>query len=266
MKRLFGLGFLSVFAGLFLLLTVAPAAWADTIVRAFNSDEELQPGWVVALDEDSPNTVVAAPASDPSKIFGAVIDPSRAPLTLQPQQGLKVFVATSGSYPVLVTTQNGPINPGDYISMSSTNGIGAKATTQSYVLGQALEKFDGNNNVITAAQDGAAIGRVTVSIIPGKNPLVRSEIAIPAPLRRAGEAIAGKNVSALRIYASLAVFAATAFITAGLLWAGVRNGMISIGRNPLSKPLIMKGLLQVVAVSVLVFVIGVFAVYLLLRL
>ncbi|MBA3757470.1 hypothetical protein H0X09_01230 [Candidatus Saccharibacteria bacterium] len=244
-----------------------PVVYADTIVRAFNSKDSLQPGWVVAVDKDQANTVEAAPANDPSRIYGVVIDPSRAPVTLQPEQGLKVYVATSGSYQVLVTTQNGSINPGDYISISSTNGIAAKATSeQSYVLGQALEKFDGDNNVISAGEEGDAIGRVTVSIVPGKNPLVKSAVAVPAPLRRAGEAIAGKNVTPLRIYAALAVFTVTALIAVSILWIGVRSGMISIGRNPLSRHSIIQGLMQVVIVAVLVFAVGIFGVYLLLRL
>lgn len=245
---------------------VAPLA-ADTIVRAFNSKETLQPGWVVALDKDTANTVDVAPADNPNKIYGVVIDPSRAPATLQPQQGLKIFVATSGSYPVLVTTQNGLISPGDYISMSSTNGIAAKATPdQPYILGQALEEFDGDTNVITGGTSGEAIGRIMASITPGRNPLTENKVAIPEPLRRAGEAIAGKNVTPLRIYAASAVFVATAVIVASILWVGVRSGMISIGRNPLSKHSIIQGLIQVIIVAVLVFAAGIFAVYLLLRL
>lgn len=240
---------------------------ADTIVRAYSSKENIQPGWVVALAQDAVNTVEASPAEDPSRILGVVIDPSRAPVTLQPQAGLKVFVATDGTYPVLVTTQNGPIKPGDYISMSATNGIAARATDDhSYILGQALEAFDGDKNVITAAGDGAAIGRINVSIMPGKNPLVKASTAVPEPLRRAGEAIAGKNVTPLRIYAALAVFVASAVIASSILWVGVRSGMISIGRNPLSRHSIIQGLLQVIVVAVMVFAIGVFAVYLLLRL
>lgn len=219
------------------------------------------------MAQDAVSTVEVSPADDPSRILGVVIDPSRAPATLQPQAGLKVFVATDGTYPVLVTTQNGPIKAGDYISMSATNGIAAKATEdQPYILGQALEAFDGDNNVITAARGGAAIGRINVSVMPGKNPLVKASTAIPEPLRRAGEAIAGKNVTPLRIYAALAIFIASALIATSLLWVGVRSGMISIGRNPLSRHSIIQGLLQVVVVSVFVFAIGVFAVYLLLRL
>jgi hypothetical protein len=245
----------------------AGLARADTIVRGFNANGSLQPGWIVALSQSSASTVEPAPANDPSRIYGIVIDPAQAPATLQSQAGQKIFVATSGTYPVLVNTQNGTINPGDYVSISSTDGIGAKATNQqSNVLGQALEKFNGSSNLVSSGTSGLPIGRIEVTIIPGKNPLIANQIAIPAPLRRAGEAIAGKNISALRIYAALLVFIIMSFIAATLLWGGVRSGMISIGRNPLSKHSIIQGLVQVIIVAVLVFIIGVFAVYLLLKL
>jgi hypothetical protein len=91
-------------------------------------------------------------------------------------------------------------------------------------------------------------------------------VAIPAPLKRFGQAVAGKNVSALRIYASILFFIITAAIAFGVLWAGVRNGMISIGRNPLSKKSIMGGLVQVIIVAFGVFIVGMVGVYLLLKL
>jgi hypothetical protein len=249
------------------VISIVGLVKADTIVRGYSSKTSLQPGWVVALSEDAINTVEAVPAKDSSKIYGVVVDPSKAPVTLQPNQGQRVFVATSGAYPVLVNTQNGPISPGDLISMSNTDGIGAKANNQeSTILGQALESFDGKTNVIATGEGGAAIGRVNVNITPGKNPLVKSTSAVPSVLRRAGEAIAGKNVTAVRIYAALVIFLVTAFIAGMVLWTGVRSGIISIGRNPLSRHLIFKGLIQVIIVAVIVFVIGLFAVYLLLKL
>jgi hypothetical protein len=252
-------------AAIFSLL--AATAWADTIVRGFDAVTTISPGWVVSLTKKQPNAVELTPAKDSSRIYGVVIDPSQAPVTLQPQQGRRIFVATNGTYPVLVSAVNGKVNPGDYLSMSKTDGIAAKATPdQTTILGQALEKFDGVNSVITKGEHGESIGRVSASIAPGRNPLSSNFAAIPAPLRRAGEAIAGKNVTPPRIYGALAVFLVTAAIAISVLISGVRNGMISIGRNPLSKTPILRGLFQVTIVAVVVFGIGVFAVYLLLKL
>jgi hypothetical protein len=220
---------------------------------------------IVALTENSNDTVESSTGNNPSKIYGVVIDPSQAPLTVQ-KKGEQVFVATGGNYPTFVSTENGNIKSGDYVSISSINGVGSKAGDQPTVLGKATEDFSGNSRVITTTSDGKKIGRITVSIIPGKNPLVKDTVAIPAPLKRFGQAVAGKNISALRIYIALAIFVVTAIIALSVLMIGVKSSITAIGRNPLSRKYILSGLFQVVTVAVLVFIVGMFGVYLLLRL
>ena len=249
-----------------MLFSLTAGASADTIVRSFNASGALQPGWIVALSKKAPQTVELAPASDSQRIYGVVIDPSQAPLTLRDNQGQKAFVATNGTYPVLVNTQQGAIRPGDFVSISRDDGIGAKATNrQDYILGQALEGYDGQKGVISG-QGEAAVGRVAVTITPGRNPIAKNVAAVPEPLRRIAESLGAHDLSPLRIYASLVVFLATAVLAASILMAGVRSGMIAIGRNPLSRHYIIQGLLQVIGVAIGVFIIGVFAVYLLLKL
>jgi len=51
-----------------------------------------------------------------------------------------------------------------------------------------------------------------------------------------------------------------------VLYGGIRSSIISIGRNPLAKKSIVRGLIQVITVGVIILVIGLFSVYLLLRL
>ena len=75
-----------------------------------------------------------------------------------------------------------------------------------------------------------------------------------------------KKVSAARIYLGLAVLALTTVITGNLVYSGVRSGMISVGRNPLSKKSIIKSLIQTVIAGLIIFIVGVLAVYLLLKL
>jgi hypothetical protein len=255
---------LLVFGSVFLFPSLASA---DIILNSFKAKDSLAPGWIVALDQKDQNTILAAPASDSSRIYGVVVDPSQVPFTVQKQtDGQQYFVATTGSYPVLVNAENGAISPGDYISLSSTDGIGAKATFgQSYVLGKALEKFDGKNNVITKDSSGVAIGRINVTIGPSKSPLVKNDVAVPSALKKVGEGIAGKDVAAIRIYTAMFIFFMTALVSAVILWVGVRGGMVAIGRNPLSRRYIIRGLIQVISIAVLIFLVGVVGVYLLLK-
>jgi hypothetical protein len=244
---------------------VIPFAHADTIVRGFNAKGTLEPGFIVELSGKSSDTVEISTANNPSKIYGVVIDPAQAPLTVQ-KKGAQVFVATGGNYPVLVSTQEGIIKTGDYIAISATDGIGSKAKDQPTVLGRALDNFDGRSNVITSTAGGYKVGRINVSIIPGKNPLVKDNVAIPSVLKRFGQAIAGKNISAMRIYAALVIFVIASIIALTVLVVGIRSSIIAIGRNPLSKKSILRGLFQVITVAFLVFIVGMGGVYLLLRL
>jgi hypothetical protein len=240
-------------------------AHADTIVRGFKASGSVDPGLIVSLSKKSKSSVEASPGNDSTRIYGVAIDPSQAPVTVQ-SSGPQVFVATGGNYPVLVTDQNGPIKTGDYISISSINGIGAKANSDEIlILGRAVDAFDGKSGVITTTSDKHSIGRITVSIVPGKNPLVRDTVAIPGPLKRIGQAIAGKNISAIRIWAALAVFTIAAIIAISVLTVGIRSSITAIGRNPLSKKRIMTGLVQVIFMAAIVLISGIFGVYLLLK-
>ena len=243
----------------------AVPALADNLAQGFSAKGNLSAGMMVALAKNSENTVEVAPAADSSRIFGVVIDPRDAPLILNRNSGDQIFVTSSGTYQVLVDTERGPVAIGDYVSISSTDGIGAKATfSQSLVLGQAATAFDGKTGSITKV--GAyPVGKVTVTINPRKNPLVKNDIAIPLFLRKLGEGIAGKPISAIHIYAALAFLAAAITIATSMLAAGVRGGMIALGRNPLNRGPIMNSMFKVVSASVLIFVIGLAGVYLLLK-
>jgi hypothetical protein len=55
-------------------------------------------------------------------------------------------------------------------------------------------------------------------------------------------------------------------VSGSLIYSGIRSGMIAIGRNPLSKKSIVRGIIQVVIVGLIIFLVGVFGVYLLLKL
>lgn len=256
--------------GLFLAAALAIptlTAGADTLIQGFKTKTTLQPGWVVAISKTAPDSVELASAKDPSRIYGVVIDPSNAPVTLH-RQNNQVFVATDGNYEVLVSTQNGAINVGDYLALSSIDGIASRASDQqTFVLGKALQSFDGVQGSLTSDKNGFALGRIKADISHTKNPLLKDDVLLPQSLRRIGAAIAGKgSVSPLRIYTALAALIITTTLSVSILWIGVRGGMVALGRNPLSQHSIFKGLVQVTLASILIFIIGLFGVYLLLRL
>jgi len=262
LRHWLGLSLLSFFVAVGLM--AGSMALADSIVRSFSSQGKLQPGWIVALGDSSSTTVKAAPANNPSEIYGVVINSASADISIS-HTGQNVYVATSGNYPVLVSAAQGKIAKGDYISMSDIDGIGGKADSQvEVVVGRATTGFDGQKNVLTSV-NGEAIGQVTVSVDPGHNPILKN-VSIPGPLQKVGNAIAGREISPARIYGALGIFGLGAILTSGILFVGIRSGITAIGRNPLSRRSILQGLFQVVGVAVMVFVLDLVGVYLLLRL
>lgn len=253
-----------------LILLVLPlsllgtAVHADTISKTFGSDKTIAPGYVVALSKTNSNKVELATSKELSRIYGVVISPTDSPVTLQTGNG-QVVVSTNGSYSVFVSLDGGVVNAGDYLSMSLTNGVAAKANNaQDYILGRAISGFNGSQGVLSGSGQNA-VGKIPVVVSPGKNPLAKSEPSVPGPLLRIANSLAGRPVSPQRIYTALAIFLISLIVAASLIYVGVRSSMISIGRNPLSKHSIMRGLTQVVVASALVFSAGLLGVYLLVR-
>lgn len=81
-------------------------------------------------------------------------------------------VALVGRVPVKVTTENGPIVAGDFLTSSSTPGAAMKATKAGPVIGQALEGYDGSAGQIgsvvvfvnTTNYNGVAINEQLTSL------------------------------------------------------------------------------------------------------
>ena len=246
---------------------------AQAVTQGFGADTVLQRGAIVRLKDSDHTKVENLSINNAETMYGVVVDPNDAPVTLS-EEGQKVFVATTGKYEVLVSAQNGPIKSGDYITISSINGVGMKANNkQSIVVGRAFADFDGANDSIASAKfndNGTervmAIGRIMADVTVMKNPLLVTETSLPGFLRKVAETTAGKPVDSGRVYLGLLVFLASAVIAGNLIYGGVRSSIISIGRNPLSKRSIVRSMAQVVLTGLIIFVSGIFGVYLLLKL
>ena len=248
-------------------------------LQGYGSDGSLQDGSVVQLDKTSSSKVVAASDKNMQGMYGVTVDRGQLSLTVESDLPNEVYVATSGTYQVLVSNQNGVIKSGDYVTISAVDGIAMKAGTkdqQPMVLGRAAGNFDGKANVLgqvplkntNGSSAGTAdIGLLSVAIDIKPNPNVLStKTNLPPFLQKIGQEIARKQVSPLRMYISIAVTGMTIIVALVVLYAGVRSAVMAIGRNPLSKKSIFRGLAEVILTGFIILIIGLFAVYLLLKL
>lgn len=106
-------------------------------------DQDLMPGELLTMDANIKNGVKRTAGANDQKIVGVV---STSPALLiggTDGQGTAVPVALTGRVPVLVSSENGPIQPGDPLTSSSTPGVAMKALTSGYVIGRAMGSFDG---------------------------------------------------------------------------------------------------------------------------
>lgn len=259
------------------LFFVATPVIAQTITQGYFVDESsvsIQNGMVVALKDGDSTKIEPINNSQATRAHGVVVGTGDSAFVLS-EENQKVYVASSGKFSVLVSDQNGTIRQGDFISLSSVTGIAMKSDEfQEIVLGKAIDAYDGSVGKISEATIKDAqgndkllkIGRIRVDIQIMRNPILKSTASLPSFLKDASEYVAGKPVNPIRVYISLAVIIAAASVSGALIYSGVRAGMIAIGRNPLSKKSIIRGIIQVIIVAIIIFIIGIFGVYLLLKL
>lgn len=261
-----------------LLVSSLAMAEGATNLQGYSATKHLNIGTIVELTDAKSQTVQPATQPNMENMFGVSVDQNQLSFKLSNSK-LKneTYVAISGTYNVLVSDQNGSINKGDYITMSAIDGIGMLADTkQKTVLGRSQATFDGKSASLGQStlkdKDGKTNQRVAVGLIPvainiTRNPQIEStKVDVPEFLEKLGQQIAEKQVSPIRIYLSMAITAASIIIALVMLYSGVRSAIVSIGRNPMSKKSIFRALAEVILTSILILVIGLFAVYLLLRL
>ena len=248
------------------------------ITQSYNANTNVESGMIVELDKKDSTTVVPITVSDITGMLGVVVPASNATIALTPAEPKtqQVLVANTGRVLALVSNQNGPIKIGDFITASAVAGVAMKANDQqTEVLGKAAGNFSGTSNVIgqvalkstSGGVSTVSIGEIPIDLSISHNPLFqRTPDYVPSVLAKAAVAVAQHPVTASKIYLSIAILVITAVVTGNMLYSGVRSGMIAVGRNPLSRKSIIKSLIETVIAGLIIFVVGVFAVYLLLKL
>ena len=261
-----------IVAGILFVVSGMSGAHAEDVSQGYQTDDTLQNGQIVRIKPGDKAKVEALPQEKESDMFGVVISSNESPVSLSDPDKTEVFVATQGRYNVLVNTQNGEIKPGDGIVVSSVKGVGMKSDDLHRLLvGTALQGFADNSNADghVKLSDGrtVAVGRIVVDITVKRNPAFSGDTiaGVPHALSRLAYAVTDKPVTAFRIYAGLFIMGLCMLVAGAVLYSGIHGGMNSVGRNPLAKNAIMRNMIGVTLMSLIVVSIGLFAVYLLLK-
>jgi hypothetical protein len=254
------------------LLSAAPVF--ASLSQGYATTSAVATGSLVALDAKSSGSVVIADLNNAARLFGVVVAPSSASISLTDSSAGtgQVQVATTGTAQVLVTNAGGDIHSGDYISISQVAGVGQKAgSTSTRVIGTALADFTGSGDGVTkrTIDDGTgkkevAIGQIPVGIYVSSYTATdgKQSYVVPNWLQNLTNTLAGKAVSPVRIIIAGLILIVALISISVLLYSAVRNSIISIGRNPLSRNGVLKGMLTIGTIAIAMLAVTAIAMYL----
>lgn len=203
------------------------------------------------------------------KIFGVIAE---QPLLVYRSETKGKPVVRSGVTIVNVTTLNGPLKYGDYITSSQIPGKGQKAQESGYVLGIALASFDGNG----APEVDGPRGKVGLGKIPVAIRIEYAELTNPRVAGRLFGFIGTtlfENISDPKQFGNVVRYMAAGLILllsstfAFLTFArSIPKSIEAIGRNPLAKSTIQLSMVINIILLVVTGLIGIVASILIIRL
>jgi hypothetical protein len=257
-----------------LLVSATAYAASGAISQSYQtSTTNLTQGTLLSLTATGSNVVEPASSSNnASYLVGIAANKPLVELSSSGQNSIQVVVG--GTAEALVSDANGAVGVGDKITASPISGIGMRATSSAEIVGVAQSNLDSVSTVTKSfsGKDGKSIS-VKVGLLPiavGVNyySAVSSQGAIsefvPPFLQSIANALTGKQISPIRVLLGSAALLLGFIIVMVILYASVRSGIISIGRNPLAEKALRRGLVDVIIAAIGVLVITVVAVYIIL--
>lgn len=227
------------------------------------------PGTVVSLKPGNANVVEKATSDASPQLLGVT---ASNPLVALGSGSSQVQVVISGLTPTVVSDINGPVHIGDKITASPIEGVGMKALDPTEVIGTAesnlgdttttTESIADKSGKTTKVEVGLIAVQVNVSYYAA--PQGKLNDVVPTFLVNIGSAVAGKNVSPLRILVGFSGLFIGFIIAGVMIQAGIRSGIISLGRNPLASKVLRRSLVDVLATSLGLLAITVIVFYLVL--
>ena len=222
------------------------------------TDPDLQDGDIISLDKEK-NQMIRSKIPYDEQMYGVYV---KNPKILYHNISGDIPIARTGEVNVNITTLNGPIKIGDYISASVIPGKGQKASEfTGYMLGIALTPFsekDGTEVVYQEKNFRQGQVKVAVGIGPASPALIKAAGGIFGTLRYITSSFLyniGTSRQVEKIFRYfLAASVAIISILASLLFFGknITKGIEMIGRNPLAKvPIQTMILVNVIIIAVI---------------
>lgn len=204
-----------------------------------------------------------------NKMFGII---EERPILVYRNNDKGKPVVRSGVAQVNITTLNGPIKYGDYITSSTIAGKGQKASESGYTIGVALGAFNGEG----APQVDGPRGKVASGKIPIAVRIEYTELTNPRFAGRVfgfiGTALLEnvsdpKQIGLIIRYIAAGLVVLLSFTFGFLTFSrSIAKSIEALGRNPLAKSTIQLSMIINIALLVVTGVVGIVASILIIRL
>lgn len=235
------------------LRATAPV-WADTssamAVSVVIKGDQIEDGLIVCSTTDG-NSLCNQPYD--TAILGVVATDPAIFLQNRALEGSYPLV-TSGKAFVKVTNSAGNIAIGNFITTSTTAGTGQKATRSGYIIGTALQGYDGS-------------GEAKILISIGVRPAIVAEGIrgnLLETIRQGLSSVYLTPLNALRYI--LAMIVTIVAFTLGFMYFGrvAKTGVEAVGRNPLASRTIQLSVVFNIVLTVIIMIAGLALAYLIL--
>lgn len=263
MQKLLIIGFVLLFMSFFpfrVFAQGAPFTVAGTLTIA---DSEAISGDIMSLGDQTETLVRSKEAFD-RKMYGVLInDPIAVYRTVD-----AIPVIRNGTARVNVTTLGGNIAIGDLITSSEIAGKGKRGNEGTgYMLGVAVEAYDGSGGTPITAPDGKTYQMSTIKVAIGIGPAspiqIRATGGFTGMMQQVTQAVLfnlsqTKNTDKLiRYLLAIIIIAITVWIAFRAFGKNVTKGIEAIGRNPLAKATIQSVIVMNIVLIAFVVIIGV---------
>ncbi len=243
-----------VLAGQIVLSAPVMATSSGAIAQSYTAaSASIAEGTLLSLTAADSGTVELAQAG--TNAVNLVGVAAQSPLVeLSDASAGSAQVVVGGSTLALVSDINGPIAVGDKITDSPLAGIGMKATESGEIVGVAQASL---NSVTTQTksvsskngrQVSVKVGLVPVAVSPAyySVPQVASLSGIvPPALQTAADSLTGHPVSPIRVLVATLALLVGLVIAVVMLATSIRSEIVSLGRNPLARNSLLRGLVDV---------------------
>jgi F0F1-type ATP synthase membrane subunit c/vacuolar-type H+-ATPase subunit K len=202
-------------------------------------------------------------ANDPN-MFGVITEKPVIAFEAKSASSSSKWLITEGKALIQVSTINGQINNGDFLTSSTIPGVAQKANVAGFVIGTALENYSASDPskigtifaVVGVRYSTAAAGQGKGGAGAGANLIVSAKQALAAPF-----------LSPLTSLRYLLAVLLTSIAFAGSFWyfgRFARTGIEALGRNPSASKTILLGIMINIVLTIVIMVAGLILAYLVL--